>query len=189
MRLASLRSVGNMASGKKILRALSGAAMGAMLATTMVGAAAAQQVENLGTSNFWTAWKGADSTGTLCFISSQPQDAQPTGVNRSPIHFIVINRLGMGTKNEIQIFMGYPLNADSKPEIVIDDRAFSLIVVSDAEETAWGVPSDEGAIIAAMKAGSKMVVKGLSKRGTNTTDTYSLSGVTASMNAIETKCG
>ena len=37
-----------------------------------------------------------------------------------------------------------------------------------------------------MKAGSKMVIKGTSKRGTNTTDIYSLSGVTAALKATVT---
>jgi hypothetical protein len=33
-----------------------------------------------------------------------------------------------------------------------------------------------------------MVVRGTSTRGTNTTDTYSLSGVTAAMDAIDAAC-
>ena len=40
----------------------------------------------------------------------------------------------------------------------------------------------------AFKAGSQLVVKGTSQRGTDTTDTYSLSGATAAMNAIDAAC-
>ncbi|MGB1026239.1 MAG: invasion associated locus B family protein, partial [Rhodospirillaceae bacterium] len=39
-----------------------------------------------------------------------------------------------------------------------------------------------------MKRGRDMIVKGTSSRGTVTTDTYSLSGVTAAMNAIDKAC-
>ncbi len=39
-----------------------------------------------------------------------------------------------------------------------------------------------------MKAGSNLVVKASSSRGTDTTDTYSLSGFTAAYNAISKAC-
>jgi len=47
---------------------------------------------------------------------------------------------------------------------------------------------DETGFVAALKAGSSLVVKGTSGRGTETTDTYSLSGTTAAMQAIDTAC-
>jgi hypothetical protein len=39
-----------------------------------------------------------------------------------------------------------------------------------------------------MRAGSTMVVKGTSARGTRTTDTYSLKGVSAALDAIDKAC-
>ena len=33
-----------------------------------------------------------------------------TAVKRSPIHFLVINRKGLGTKNEVQTLVGYPFH-------------------------------------------------------------------------------
>jgi hypothetical protein len=47
---------------------------------------------------------------------------------------------------------------------------------------------DEPGFVAALKKGSKLVVHGTSSRGTKTTDTYSLSGVTAAMDAIDKAC-
>ncbi|MFO1113388.1 MAG: invasion associated locus B family protein [Rhodospirillales bacterium] len=44
------------------------------------------------------------------------------------------------------------------------------------------------AIVAAMKAGQKMTVRGTSARGTITTDTYSLSGFSAALAAIDKAC-
>ncbi|MCK5744966.1 MAG: invasion associated locus B family protein, partial [Oricola sp.] len=41
------------------------------------------------------------------------------------------------------------------------------------------------ALVAAMKAGAKMTVQAISARGTNTSYDYSLSGVTAALNAIQ----
>lgn len=39
-----------------------------------------------------------------------------------------------------------------------------------------------------MKAGRTMIVRGTSTRGTATTDTYSLTGFTAGMKAIDEAC-
>ncbi len=146
----------------------------------------AATVENLGTFRFWTAWKGDDDNGVICYISSQPQEALPTNVNRDPIHFLVVNRLGGGTFNEVQTLVGYPLAENSTPKASIDGREFDMVVEGSA---AWlASASDEAPFVEAMKAGTKMVVRGRSKRGTDTTDTYSLLGVTAALEKIDRDC-
>lgn len=148
--------------------------------------ALAQQVENLGTERFWTAWKGSDSTGVICYVSSQPQTALPGNVNRDPIHFLVIHRKGLGTTNEVQTLVGYPLEAGSTPQVTIDGRGFDMVVDGSAAWLASG--DDEAAFVAAMKAGTEMVVRARSQRGTDTTDTYSLLGVTAALGKIDEAC-
>ncbi len=161
-------------------------AAGMMVAGLGIGAAWAQETQNLGTFRFWTAWKGSDADGVICYVASQPQDAQPTNVNRDPIHFLVINRKGLGTKNEVQTLVGYPLKEGSTPEAEIDGKAYDMVVEGSA---AWlASAGDEAAFVAAMRAGSQMVVKARSQRGTNTTDTYSLIGVTAALEKIEQDC-
>ena len=40
-----------------------------------------------------------------------------------------------------------------------------------------------------MKSGNKLVVKGISSRGTKTEDTYSLFGFTAALKLIDRACG
>ena len=48
--------------------------------------------------------------------------------------------------------------------------------------------SAPGALVNAMKRGNELVFKGTSERGTLTTDSYSLKGVTAAMKAIDKAC-
>ena len=57
-------------------------------------------------------------------------------------------------------------------------------------ETAWApdTTSDQR-MVAAMKAGSVMVVQGTSARGTLTKDTYSLKGFTKAHSTISEACG
>ncbi len=146
----------------------------------------AQEATNLGTFKDWTAWKGKDANGIICYVSSQPQESQPTNVNRDPIHFLVINRKGLGTKNEIQTLVGYPLKAGSNPSAILDGKIYAMIIEGSA---AWlASTNDERAFVDGMKRGRELIVKGTSQRGTNTTDTYSLSGVTAAIAELDKTC-
>jgi len=169
---------------------LAGVLAGGLLATQMTGAALAQAAANatqLATFKSWTAWKGSDATGDVCYISAQPEKSEPANVNRSPIHFLIIHRKGMGTKNEVQTLIGYPFNTtSSNASASIDGKSFPM--VTDGEGAWLADTSGEAGFVAAMKAGSNLVVKGTSQRGTNTTDTYSLSGVTAAMTEIDKAC-
>ncbi len=162
---------------------------GMLCASVFIGAApaAAQSgATTLGSFNKWTAWSATDANGPICFISSQPDDAQPANVNRDPISFLIIHRKGLGTKNEVQTLVGYPLRDGSTPTVAIDGQSYSMVIEGNA---AWlASTADEPTFVAAMKKGSSMVVKGTSQRGTNTTDTYSLAGVTAAMAEIDKAC-
>jgi len=56
-------------------------------------------------------------------------------------------------------------------------------------QAAWlASMDDETGFVAALKKGSKLVVHGTSAKGTKTTDTYSLGGITAAMDAIDKAC-
>jgi hypothetical protein len=157
-----------------------------LVISAMAVPALGQEATNLGTFNDWTAWKGTDANGEMCYISSQPQQTAPDGVTRSPIHFLVINRKGLGVSNEVQSLFGYPLRDDPLPSASIDGRSYNMVPEGEA---AWlASAADEPGFVAAMKAGTSLVVKGVSSRGTNTTDTYSLSGVTAAMGEIDKAC-
>lgn len=150
-------------------------------------AAQAQQATELGSFNAWTAWRATDASGQICYISATPTKSEPAGANRDPIHFMIIHRKGLGTKNEVQTLIGYPFNtAKANASATVDGKSYPMVTEGSA---AWlASTGDEAGFVAAFKAGSQLVVKGTSQRGTNTTDTYSLSGATAAMNAIDTAC-
>jgi hypothetical protein len=166
-----------------------GLALGLAVATVMALApvAQAQQATELGTFNAWSAYTATDQSGQLCFIIGEPIKSEPTGVNRDPVKFLIVHRKGMGSKNEVQTQIGYPYNTtDAKASVAVDGKNY---VMAARGSTAWlASSSDEPGFVAAFKAGNQMVVRGTSQRGTNTVDTYSLSGATAAMNAIDAAC-
>ena len=162
-----------------------GLAVAAVMALTPV--TQAQQATELGTFNAWSAYTATDQSGLLCFIIGEPTRSEPAGANRDPIKFLIVQRKGMGSKNDVQTQIGYPYNTtDAKASVAIDGKSY---VMAARGSTAWLASSgDEPGFVTAFKAGSQMVVRGTSQRGTNTVDTYSLSGATAAMNAIDAAC-
>ena len=175
-------------------RFASGLLVAALIAAAPISPAVAQSTSgatNLGTFKDWTAWQGQDQTGMVCFIAADPQSSEPKDVggkpiNRDPAVFLIVHRKGLGIRNEAQTLIGYPFSKDQRPSASIDGRSFTMLAENSS---AWlADAADEGTFLAAMKAGSLLVVKGTSARGTNTTDTYSLAGVTAAMDAIDKAC-
>src|SRR5690606_37943161 len=113
-------------------RGLGAFAAAGMILLGLTGGALAQEVENLGTEWFWTAWKGSDNTGVICYVSSQPQPALPCDVNRDPTHFLVPPRKGLGPTNEVQTLVGHPRATDNTPSVTIDGRALDMVVDGSA---------------------------------------------------------
>jgi hypothetical protein len=177
-----------MTSPRLAMAGLVAAAVCAALAAPV----AAQEIKQLGTFKSWTAWTGADATGAMCYISATPADWSPkevggAPVRRSPIHFLIINRKGLGTKNEVQTQVGYPFNTSAaNVAATIDGKSFPMVTEGEA---AWlAVEADEPTFVEAMKAGSKLIVTGTSAKGNKMTDNYDLSGVTAALGEIAKAC-
>lgn len=154
-------------------------------ASSVLGASGALAATNLGTFDAWTAWTDTDSSGTICYVSSQPQSSEPSNVNRGAIHFLVTHR--PDKKNEVSTLIGYPFaNNDANASATIDGQAFPMVTENSA---AWlASVEDETTFVTRMRGGATMVVRGTSQRGTNTVDTYSLRGVTAALNAVAQVC-
>ncbi|MGJ8529492.1 invasion associated locus B family protein [Maritalea sp.] len=163
-------------------------AVGIAALSTFSVVASAEAATKLGTFKVWTAWTDKDANGKICYISATPGDSQPTGVNRSPIHFIITHREGSKKRNEVATLIGYPFKPGAEASATVDGKAYPMVTDS-AQEAGWlASTADEAGFVAAMKRGSELVVRGISTRGTRTTDTYSLSGVTAAMNEIDKSC-
>jgi hypothetical protein len=84
------------------------------------------------------------------------------------------------------VIVGYSFKEQSSVSVDIDGNKFTMFTKNDG---AWMAnPTEERQLVGAMKAGRSMVVSGVSSRGTQTTYTFSLSGVTASISAADKAC-
>jgi invasion associated locus B (IalB) protein len=181
--MLTTRSEGKMMFSRLIIYTISG-----LLGFLALTGTAQAQATSLGVFDKWMAWKDTDADGVICYVSSQPESSEPAGARRSPIYFLVTHRQGKGIRNEVATILGYPTDDNTSSQATIDGRSYPF--VSDASvEAAWlASDSDEAAFVAAMKAGSRMVVKATSQRGTKTTDNYSLIGVTKALAEADKSC-
>ena len=138
------------------------------------------------TSGVWTVYSLSDKGAKQCYISSQPTDSLPKGANRDPIYFLITTRPSENVKYEASVIIGYPLKQDSKVTVEISSTTFTMFTKDDGAWLEDG--AQEEPLVAAMKKGATMTVKGTSRRGTNTTDTYSLSGATAALDKMADAC-
>lgn len=150
----------------------------------LTASAAAQSPTRINQFNAWGAYSYDSSNGKVCYILSVPTQSSPENVNHGDIFFLVSQRPGQNVSYEPQAMMGYPLADASKVRVTVDGREFVLFT---RENSAWVEnAAEEPALVAAMRGGSTMTVNATSGRGTSTSYSYSLSGVTAALNEIET---
>ena len=156
-------------------------------ATTIAAAQQAKAPTPLQTFERWATYTYNTAAGAkVCYAATQPTETAPQGVNRDPVFMFITNRPKEGVKHEVSVITGYPYKEGSKTTVKIGDATFSMYT---KDQGAWvDNAAEESRFINAMKAGADMVITGTSRRGTVTTDTYSLKGVTAALKRIDGEC-
>lgn len=143
--------------------------------------------ETLGVHGDWSAFKSSENDGDTCYIGAEPEKAEGDYDKRGDTYLLVTQRPGIKELDVVSIRAGYQYREGSDVSVKIGGASFSLFT---AEGHAWARDSEtDKALVKAMKRGNKMVVKGVSWRGTATTDTYSLGGFTAAYTQSRSSCG
>jgi hypothetical protein len=145
----------------------------------------------VGTFNDWTTWTyngsyAGSAQGKVCYIYSEPQKMLPPKLDHGRVSFSITASPAEGVAMEANFVTGYPMKEQSSVTVTVGDRSFTMFTQGDS---AWLVnKEEESALLAAMKNGSKMVVKAVSRRGNETVYDYSLSGVTAAADKMTGDC-
>jgi invasion protein IalB len=160
---------------------------GAAAACVACGAAAQANLTPIDAFKDWSAYTVKEKDGKACYIASQPKDSKPKDAKRDPIWLLVTHRPYRKIENEVSIYSGYPYKDGSITRVEVDGQPFELFTAND---TAWSnTPADDEKLVDAMRKGNMLHVKGVSARGTETMDQYSLAGFSAAMKAIGDACG
>ena len=156
---------------------------------------AASKPKHIGTFSEWSAFVDGSGDNRECYIISLPKKEEGKYTRRDDTYAVVTHRKRDKTFNQVSVEAGYTYKQGSEVGVKIDGKAFKLFTTyrqgskTRVGSNAWAYVGGDAELVAAMKAGSKMIVKGTSSRGTLTTDTYSLSGFTAAYKAIGKACG
>ena len=144
-------------------------------------------LENLGTFGDWTAYSYNDEGSKICYIASQPTKSSGKYTKRDDVFLMITHRPDEKTFNVINVVAGYTYQKGSVPTLAIDKKkAVSLV---SHENTAWAKDAKaDKTLVEQMKAGSTGVLKGKSKRGTLTTDTFSFKGFSKAYQKINEAC-
>jgi len=159
----------------------------AVVAILVSASATAQTI--IGEFGEWTAYRLGNSDGKTCLAASQPIDSKysQTISGRDPAFFVVRTIPDKDIRNEPSAIAGYPFADGFEVRVEVDETSTFTMFTHD--DTAWFEESDEeAALVAALQKGDRLVVTGKSRRGTTTTDLYSLAGVTAALKTVTKEC-
>lgn len=134
----------------------------------------------------WSAYMFIENGSKVCYMISQPKTAQGNYTKRGKIYALITNRPAEGSRDVFSYMTGYSYKAGSDATLEVDGNTFTLFT---QDETAWAPDAQsDRAIAKAIADGSRMVVKGVSSRGTATTDTFGLKGSSKAYKRISDEC-
>jgi hypothetical protein len=184
-RRRQLEAVGNMTS--PLLRGL---AVLVLTLAPMTGAVAQVSTDRVAANTDWSVFAPPDEPKT-CWAVSAPKetvnskDGQPVAVRRGDI-LLFVTYFANGAAGEISFTGGYPFAPGSTVGLDVGGTKFDLF--TDGEWAWAGSKDDDTKIMTAMRAGASAILTAQSARGTQTQDTFSLLGFTASVDEAAKRC-
>jgi len=144
-------------------------------------------VTRLGGAQGWDAYSDTEKSHRICYVVGEPSKSEPAGAKRNKIYASVTHRPADKISNEVSFNAGYLFKEGSDAELQVDGHKFTLFTNKDA---AWARdPATDKVVVEALAKGKQAVLKGVSARGTETTDTYSLAGLSQALAQIDKTCG
>jgi len=142
----------------------------------------------LGQYGDWGAYTASPGGKKICFAIAKPSSSESNPPNRprNPAYMFISSRPADKVSNEVSIIIGYPFKPSSEATVDIGSTPFALYTQQDG---AWiKNAADEAHMVEAMRAGQSAVVKGMSAKGTRTTDTFSLRGLSQALDRTGQDC-
>jgi hypothetical protein len=152
------------------------------------GAIAGVKPTLLGQYGDWGAYTASPGGKKVCFAiaKSSVSETDPPGKARNPPYLFVSSRPGEKVSNEVSVAIGYPLKPASEATVEIGSNSFALYTQQDG---AWIKNAGEEAhLVDVMRSAQHAVVKGMSAKGTHSTDTFSLRGFGQALDRTDQDC-
>ena len=142
----------------------------------------------LGQYGEWGAYTASPGGKKVCFAIARPTSSEtnPPAKSRNPSYMFISSRPAEKISNEVSIVIGYPFKPNTEAIAVVGSASFALYTQQDG---AWiKNVSEEVRLIEALRSGQSAVVKGVSAKGTQSTDTFSLKGFSQALDRTDQEC-
>jgi len=144
------------------------------------------EVKKMGSHKDWATYVMNAETGKVCFAQSKPVLQAPKSNPRDARLFVSF-RPGEKIANEISVTGGYEFNNQNSVIATSGKNKYKLDLIQDG--FAWMTGTKlEAKMIKTMKKGSRIMITGYSRNGSQTIDHYSLLGFTKAYNATKANC-
>jgi hypothetical protein len=176
------------ASPKNTPKAAPKAAAKSAPAPEAAAAAGGAEPTLAGQFGIWGSYTAAPGGKKICFVLAKPSSSKTNPPNRprDPAYAFVSTRPAEKVKEEVHVMIGYPLKPGSEASLETGGAKFAMYTQGDG---IWVKnAAEEERLVEAMRRGGDVVVKGVSARGTETTDTFSARGLSQALDKAAQSC-
>jgi len=115
----------------------------------------------LGTFGDWRAYSFTENGKKVCYMASEPKTDVGNYKQRGDIFALITHRPAEKTRDVFSYIAGYPYKSGSEVTIKVNGGTHKLFT---QDSTAWAADSAaDKSLVAAIRNGSDMVVKGLKR--------------------------
>ncbi len=153
--------------------------------------ASADSPSLIGSYKDWSAFQTTTNGTRVCYAMAKPKSMEPKKAARDPVYFLISDWPGRRAKAELEVVPGYQYKDGSTVTAEIGKDKTPFFTKNDGGAgSAWvDDAAAEQKLVGAMEHGAKLVVTGISQRGTTTHDTYSLGGLSEALEKVHAACG
>jgi hypothetical protein len=154
-------------------------------ATAAAGGAEPTLIGQYGT---WGAYTAMPNGRKVCFALAKPSSSKTNPPNRprDPAYAFVSTRPAEKVVNEVSIMIGYALKPGSESSLEVGGAAYAMYTQGDG---LWiKNAAEEEQMVTAMRKSAEVTVKGISAKGTETTDVFSLKGLAQALDRLAQDC-
>jgi invasion associated locus B (IalB) protein len=152
---------------------------------SMTGGAEPTLIGQFGT---WGAYSATPNGKHVCFALAKPSSSKTNPPNRprDPAYAFVSTRPAEKVVNEVSIMIGYALKPGSESTLEVGGASYAMYTQGDG---LWiKNAAEEDQMVLAMRRSADAIVKGVSTKGTETTDTFSMKGLSQALDRIAQDC-
>ena len=142
----------------------------------------------IGQFGTWGAYTAMPNGRKVCFALAKPSSSKTNPPNRprDPAYAFVSTRPAERVVNEVSIMMGYALKPGSESSLEVGGSAYAMYTQGDG---LWiKNAAEEEQMVAAMRKSAEVTVKGVSAKGTETVDVFSLKGLSQALDKLAQDC-